>query len=80
MPARCSSAARSCSRRPRRPISVWIVGEPGEHGVDVAGADRLALLEDEREQALGRRDLRVEVGEQLGLEHGAHEDVLLDLW
>ena len=43
------------------------------HGVDVAGADRLALREHEAEQALGGRDLRVEVDEQLGFEGTAHE-------
>jgi hypothetical protein len=48
------------------------VGEAAEHGVDVAGADRLALLEHEAEQPAGGRDLRVEVDEQLGLEGGAH--------
>ena len=50
------------------------VGEAGEHGLDVALADRLALVEDEREQAAGGVDLRVQVGEQLGFEHGAHAE------
>ena len=49
------------------------LGEAREHGVDVAGADRLALLEHVAEQALRGRDLRVEVDEQLGFEGGAHE-------
>ncbi len=49
------------------------VGEAGEHGVDVALADRLALVQDQREQAAGGVDLRVQMDEQLGFEHGAHE-------
>jgi hypothetical protein len=49
------------------------VGQAGEHGLDVAGADRLALLEDEPEQLAAGRDLGVEVHEQLGFEDGAHE-------
>ena len=49
------------------------VGQARDHGVDVAGADRLALREHEAEQALGGRDLRVEVDEQLGFEGTAHE-------
>ena len=53
------------------------VGEPGEHDVDVARADRLALVEDEREQAAGGVDLRVQVDEQLGFENRAHDGVLL---
>ena len=49
------------------------VGEPGEHGVHVASADRLALLEHEREQPLRRGDLGVQVDEQLGFEDSGHE-------
>ena len=49
------------------------VGEAAEHGVDVAGADRLALREHVAEQALSGRDLGVEVDEQLGFEGVAHE-------
>ena len=48
------------------------VGEAREHDVDVALADRLALVEHEAEQTAGGGDLRVQVDEQLGFEHGAH--------
>ena len=48
------------------------VAEPGEHGVDVAGADRGALREDVAEQATGRVDLAVEMDQQLGFQHAAH--------
>ena len=72
-PARWSSPARSCSRRAAAAHLGLDVGEAREHGVDVAGADRLALREHEAEQAAGGRDLRVEVDEQLGFEGGAHE-------
>jgi hypothetical protein len=47
-------------------------GELGEYAVDVARADRGALLEHEREQPARGRELGVEVREQLGLEHRAH--------
>ena len=49
------------------------VGEAGEHDVHVTGADRLALLEHEREQPPGRGHLGVQVDEQLGFEDSAHE-------
>ncbi len=49
------------------------VGELGEHDVDVARPDRLALAEDEREETLGGVDLRVQVDEQLGFENRAHD-------
>ena len=48
------------------------VGEAGEHGVDVAGADRLALFEHERQQPPGGGHLGVQVDEQLGFEDSAH--------
>ena len=52
------------------------VGEPGQHGFGVALADRRALGQHELEQAAGGVDLRVQVGEQLGFEHGAHDDCI----
>ena len=52
------------------------VGEPGQHGLGVALADRRALGQHELEQAAGGVDLRVQVGEQLGFEHGAHDDCI----
>ena len=48
------------------------VGQSRQDGVDVALADRLALLEHEAEQAAGGADLAVQVDEQLGFQDGAH--------
>jgi hypothetical protein len=48
------------------------LGQAGEHAVHVAGADRLALLEHERQQLAGRVDLCVQVDEQLGFQDRAH--------
>ena len=48
------------------------LGELAEDAVDVADADRLALVEHEPEQAAGGGELGVEVREQLDLEHGDH--------
>ena len=76
-PARCSRLVRCCSSPPRRTISDWMLGEPGQDGLGVAFANGTALREHELEQLTGGVDLLVQVDEQLGLEDRAHDCISL---
>ena len=70
-----AARVRSCSSRPRRPISVWISASLASTRSTSRARIASPWASTSAQQLLGGADLVVEVGEQLRLEHRVHHGV-----